>query len=210
MTEDNSGLFDDSRRSFMKKGALATTALALGAGATAGTASAQEDADEVLVYGDDYLPGQDFTVVSALNTQTKEDLIAESGSEDDVFDDPDDWDAYIISYDLGVDAPTWGFVLEENGTLSMGDSATMGEDGQFRDSALDLIEVTPGATGNGDDNGNGDEEDGDMEEEEEENGAAADDGNGGNGGDGGGNGGDGGGNGGDGGAGNGGDDGGGN
>ncbi|MFD1564644.1 twin-arginine translocation signal domain-containing protein [Haloarchaeobius amylolyticus] len=178
MTEDNSGLFDDSRRSFMKKGAVATTALALGAGAT-GTATAQADGS-VLVYGDDYKPGQDFTVISALNTQTKEDLLAESGSEDDVFDDPDDWDAYIISYDLGVDAPTWGFLFTEEVSLSAGDSETMGDDGEFRDSQLDLIEVTPGATGNGGDteNGNGDGEDGDMEDGD----GAMEDGNGGAGG----------------------------
>ena len=153
MTEDDSGLFDDSRRSFMKKGAVATTALALGAGAT-GTATAQADG-QVLVYGDDYRPGQDFTVVSALNTQTKDDLIEESGATDDVFDDPDDWEAYIISYDLGTEAPTWGFLFSEEITLSSGDSETMGNDGEFREPAVDLIEVTPGATGNG-----GDGEDG--------------------------------------------------
>src|SRR6056297_3738463 len=137
MTEDDSGLFDDSRRSFMKKGAVATTALALGAGAT-GTVSAQEDG-QVLVYGDDYRPGQDFEVISELNTQTKEDLIADSGSEDDIFDDPDDWEAYIISYDLGAEAPTWGFLLSEDIALSSGDSETMGDDGEFRDSQLDLV-----------------------------------------------------------------------
>jgi len=147
----------------MKKGAVATTALALGAGAT-GTATAQEDG-QVLVYGDDYRPGQDLTVVSALNTQTKEDLIEESGSADDVFDDPDDWEAYIISYDLGVEAPTWGFLFTEDLSLSSGDSTTMGEDGEFRDPAIDLVEATPGATGNG---GNGDmEDDGDGGNETE-------------------------------------------
>ena len=139
MTEDDSGLFDDSRRSFMKKGAVATTALALGAGAT-GTVSAQADG-QVLVYGDDYRPGQDFEVISALNTQTKEDLIADSGSEDDIFDDPDDWDAYIINYDLDTDAPTWALLFTEDIALEAGDSETMGEDGTFRNSRLDIIDV---------------------------------------------------------------------
>ncbi|WP_143823878.1 calcium-binding protein [Natronorubrum thiooxidans] len=177
MTDNNSGLFDDSRRSFMKKGALATTAVALGASATSGTAAAQEDSDgTVLVYADDYQPGIDFDVVSALNTSTKEDLLAESGSEDDIFDDPDDWDAYIINYDLGTDAPTWGFLFTEDVSLSAGDSETMGDDGEFRDPQLDLIEATPGASGNGGDtNGNGDEEEMAEEEpmDEEEDGAGA-------------------------------------
>ena len=177
MTDDDSGLFDDSRRSFMKKGAAATTALALGASATAGTVSAQEADGVVLVYGDDYQPGTDFEVISELNTQTKEDLIENSGAEDDVFDDPDDWEAYIISYDTGTDAPDWGFLLSEEVTLSSGDSETMGEDGEFRAPAVDLIEATPGETANGGDGGNGDNGDngsnGDM---------GADGGDGGNGG----------------------------
>ncbi|WP_224214679.1 calcium-binding protein [Natrinema longum] len=165
----------------MKKGALATAGLALGAGATAGTAAAQEDG-QVLVYGDDYKPGQDFEVVSALNTQTKEDLLEDSGSADDVFDDPDDWDAYIINYDLGVDAPTWGFLFTEELSLSSGDSGTMGEDGEFRDSQIDLIEVTPGATANSNGNGNGEEEDTEEEDTEDENGGNGAGANGGGGG----------------------------
>ncbi|QFU84198.1 calcium-binding protein [Natronorubrum aibiense] len=163
----------------MKKGALATTAVALGASATSGSVTAQEDSDgTVLVYGDDYQPGIDFEVISALNTSTKEDLLEDSGSEDDVFDDPDDWDAYIISYDLGTDAPTWGFLFTEDVSLSAGDSDTMGDDGQFRDSQLDLIEATPGASGNGGDtNGNGDEEE--MDDEEDDGNGGANGGNGG-------------------------------
>ncbi|WP_245852899.1 calcium-binding protein [Natrinema ejinorense] len=159
----------------MKKGALATAGLALGAGAT-GTAAAQEDGT-VLVYSDDYMPGVDFEVVSALNTSTKEDLLEASGSADDVFDDPDDWEAYVISYDLGVDAPTWGFLFTEDLSLSSGDSGTMGEDGEFRESPIGLVEVTPGATANG--NGNGEEED--TEEENGGNGAGANGGGGGGG-----------------------------
>lgn len=140
----------------MKKGAAATTALALGASATAGTVSAQEADGVVLVYGDDYQPGTDFEVISELNTQTKEDLIENSGAEDDVFDDSDDWDAYIISYDTGTDAPDWGFLLSEEVSLSAGDSETMGEDGEFRAPAVDLIEATPGETANGGNGGDGD------------------------------------------------------
>ncbi len=167
MTEDITGPFGDSRRSFMKKGALAATALAVGTGATAGTTAAQENGnEEVHVYGDDYRPGVDFTVVAELSTSTLNDVVEESGSEDDVFDDPDDWDGYVINYDLGVDAPTWGLLFAENGEVSVGDTNTMGEDGDFRDAEIDLIEVTLGETA--EEEPEEEEEEEEIEEEEEE------------------------------------------
>jgi len=73
--ETDSGLFDDSRRSFMKKGALTAGAVALGT-AGAGTAAAQDGGDgEVIVHADDYFPGAGFTVAAALNNQTRDDLL---------------------------------------------------------------------------------------------------------------------------------------
>ncbi|MFC6757361.1 MULTISPECIES: twin-arginine translocation signal domain-containing protein [Haloarcula] len=74
MTDDSSETLldriDDSRRDFMKKGALATGALALGA---SGTAAAQEDDDgvfgdgwEALVFIDNFHPNARFTFVSGV------------------------------------------------------------------------------------------------------------------------------------------------
>lgn len=145
MADANNTMSDNSRRS-VTKGALATTALALGAGATAGTATAQDDdddddEDQVLVFEDDYRPNVGFEVISEVETAKKEDLMVDSGATDDVFDDPDDWEAYIISYDLGEDAPIWGILFTEDIDLSTGDSETMGDDGEFRDSQLNMIEV---------------------------------------------------------------------
>ncbi|MFD1564646.1 calcium-binding protein [Haloarchaeobius amylolyticus] len=145
MTDKDTMMADDSRRS-VTKGALTTTALALGAGATAGTATAQDDdddddEDQVVVFEDDYRPDVDFEVISSLETAKKEDLIDDSGSADDVFDDPDDWDAYIINFDLGEDAPIWGILFTEDIDLSPGDSETMGDDGAFRDARLNMVEV---------------------------------------------------------------------
>ncbi|WP_193787485.1 twin-arginine translocation signal domain-containing protein [Natrinema gari] len=144
--ETDSGLFDDSRRSFMKKGALTAGAVALGT-VGAGTAAAQ-DGGSVVVFGDDYEPGVDFTVVSMLNDGTKDELFSEAGLEDE-FDTPDDWDVYIINYDVGGSAPSLGFLMSEDIDLSAGDSETMGSDGQFRDAELSLVEATPGETGGG-------------------------------------------------------------
>lgn len=175
MTDDDTGIFNDSRRSFMKKGALATTAVALGAGATASTATAQEDG-EVVVFGDDYQPGVDMTVVAELNDGTRDELFSEAELEDE-FDDPDDWDVYIINYDLGGSGPSLGFLMTEEADLSTGDSDTMGEDGQFRDAGLNLIEANLGETGDGDDEDDEDDdepEDG-AEDEPDDDGPGADD-----------------------------------
>lgn len=146
MSTDDETLSDDSRYPLLKKGALATTAIALGTGATAGTAAAQddddddgEDEDQIVVFGDDYRPDVGFEVISALETAKKEDLIEDAGG--DVFDEPDDWEAYVISYDLGGDAPAWGILFTEDIDLDTGDSGTMGDDGEFRDAQLDMVEV---------------------------------------------------------------------
>jgi len=141
MTTENKEQSDDSSDSLAKRGTLAATALALGAGATAGTAAAQDDEDVVVVFEDDYRPDADFDVVSELEPETKEDVLSDSGATDDVFDDPDDWDAYIIKYDLDTDAPAWGLLFTEDIALEAGDSETMGEEGAFRDSRLNMIEA---------------------------------------------------------------------
>ncbi|MDF9746537.1 calcium-binding protein [Natrinema salsiterrestre] len=145
----------------MKKGALTAGAVALGT-AGAGTAAAQ-DGGSVVVFADDYEPGVEFTVASALNDGTKDELFSEAGLEDE-FDTPDDWDIYIISYDLGGSAPQLGFLMSEDVDLSAGDSETMGADGQFRNAELSLVEATPGESGNS----SADEEDDEEDEEDDE------------------------------------------
>ncbi|MFB1062889.1 calcium-binding protein [Natrinema sp. H-ect4] len=177
MTKDtDSGLFDDSRRSFMKKGALATSMAALGAGAMTGTGAAQDDTDgEVIVHAEDYKPGVEFTVAAALTGGSRDSLLEETGAAEE-FSTPDDWDVYIINYDLGGSAPSMGILMSEEADLSQGDSNTMGEDGEFRNPSLAMVETTLGASSNGGDGGNGD-------------GAGDDGGNGGGAGDNGGNGG---------------------
>ncbi|ELY49753.1 hypothetical protein [Natronorubrum bangense] len=140
MIKNSDGQSNDSKRSFVSNGALATTATALGAGALAGAAVAQNE-DEVVVFGDDFQPDVDFDVVSQLSSSAKLDIIEASGSADDVFDDPDDWDVFIINHDLGSDAPTWGLLFTEDLDLSAGDSETMGEDGDIRDPELHLMRI---------------------------------------------------------------------
>ncbi|KDE60204.2 calcium-binding protein [Halostagnicola sp. A56] len=132
----------------MKKGALAAGAVALGT-AGASTAAAQDDSDgEVIVHAEDYNPGVEFTVAASLTDSARDDLLDETGAADE-FDTPDDWDAYIINYDLGGSAPSMGVIMSENADLSQGDSDTMGEDGEFRNPSLAMVEATLGASGNG-------------------------------------------------------------
>lgn len=142
MTDDNEiRSARGSGRSVTKTGALATTGLVLGAGTFAGTAAAQDDDDEVVVLGDDYRPDLDFDVVAQLAEETKDELIDNGGVADE-FDDPDDWDAYLIDLDLTDDGPTFGFLLTEEADLEAGDSETMSEDATFRNAELNLIETT--------------------------------------------------------------------
>ena len=141
MTESKTDQSSNEPGSLKRRGTLAATALALGASATAGTATAQDDEDVVVVFDDDYRPDADFDVVSELEPETKDDVLADSGATDDVFDDPDDWDGYIINYDLDTDAPTLGLLFTEDIDLEAGDSETMGENGSFRNSRRDLIEA---------------------------------------------------------------------
>lgn len=161
MTKDtDSGLFGDSRRSFMKKGAAGAGLLALGAGAATAQDNETEGEDEepaggdgggggqVVVFGDDYEPDAEFTVASALEDGTKDELFEAIGASEE-FDSPDDWDVYLINYDMGGSAPALGHLMTEEADLSAGDSETMGTDGTFRNAELDLVEAGLGSGGGG-------------------------------------------------------------
>ncbi|MFA9501224.1 calcium-binding protein [Natrinema sp. H-ect1] len=162
----------------MKKGALTAGAVALGT-AGAGTATAQDGGSgSVVVPNDDYEPGVDFTVASALNDGTKDELFSELGLEEE-FDTPDDWDVYIINYDMGGSAPSLGHLMTEDVDLSAGDSDTMGTDGEFRNAELGLVEATPGETGETGGGGDGGEPAADEEDDGMGGGNETDGGNGG-------------------------------
>jgi hypothetical protein len=65
---DSNFLDSDSRRSFMKKGALASGALSLGLGSVGGAAAQQSDdqaeGGKALMFNDEFRPGAQFRVVS--------------------------------------------------------------------------------------------------------------------------------------------------
>ncbi|WP_211704963.1 calcium-binding protein [Natronobacterium texcoconense] len=148
MSEED--LHGDSRRSFMKKGTLAATALAAGAGATA-TATAQEDDEEdddmdngeegeVVVTGQDYYPDVNADVIAELESGTRDTVL--EGLNEEQFDDIGDWDVYIVQFDVGAGTVLGHiFVDEDDAEVAEGDSVTMTGDASFLDTELNLLEV---------------------------------------------------------------------
>jgi hypothetical protein len=138
MTKNTSGVTGDSNRSLIRKGALATTAVALGASAMAGAAVAQENG-RAIVFGNDYIPDIDFDIISQVDTGTRNNLFRAANLVDE-FSDPDDWDLYVISYDAGGSVESLGYLMSDDTDLSDGDSGTMEEEASIRNSVLNLIE----------------------------------------------------------------------
>lgn len=142
MTRETDDPTDDSAKSLAKQGTIAAGALALGTGAAAGTAVAQDD-EEIVVFGESYFPGVDYDVVAELEQATTTDIL-ESATETDgqtEFDDPNDWDGYIISYDIGDTAGVLALLFTEEADLETGDSETMSEEASFRNSTLYTVEA---------------------------------------------------------------------
>ena len=158
----------------MKKGTLAATALAVGAGATGtyGSVMAQDDEEEgeVVVHGHDYYPGGEFTVLAELETLSRTDLLEHLDEDEAVFDDVDDWDVYVISIEAGEAGPL-GHLMVENGDVSPspGDTGTMDETASIRDAGLNLLEldVTLEEVDEEDDEVD-DEEDDEVDDEEDD------------------------------------------
>ncbi len=157
----------------MKKGTLAATALAVGAGAASTSATAQEEQGdgEAVIHGHDYYPDGEFTVLAQLETLSRTDLLEHLDEDEAVFDDPDDWEVYVIGIEAGEAGPL-GHLMVENDEVSPspGDTGTMGETASIRDSGLNLLEldVTLEDVDDEDDDEVDDEVD-DEEEDEEEN-----------------------------------------
>jgi hypothetical protein len=127
----------------MKKGALATGALALGLG-SAGSASAQ--GANVLVYTYDYHPNVQFRVVNALEQSTTVRLLQRAGGGDvPEISQPDDYNAYIIRYQLGGgggQGQITTFVFGRDLSLSSGDTRRFSGDASVFSSTLNLLSTS--------------------------------------------------------------------
>ncbi|UHQ96148.1 calcium-binding protein [Natrinema halophilum] len=128
-----------SRRSLATKGALAGSAVTLGA---AGSATAQED-EEVLVYSYSYWPDTNFEVLSRLQQSTTVDLLEVDGEMVDVISQPDNWNGHVIRYDRGTEtAGLTTFLFLRDGTFDEGDTETLSEAASMFSSRLNLLSTS--------------------------------------------------------------------
>ncbi|WP_435155751.1 hypothetical protein [Haladaptatus sp. DFWS20] len=137
--QDTENVESEERRSFMKKGALATGALALGLG-SAGTAAAQ-DGSSVLVYTYDYHPNVPFRVANSLEQSTVVRLLSRPGGGDvPEISQPDDYSGWVIRYDLGgQDAAITTIMFSRQASLSSGDRRRFSGDATIFSSELNLL-----------------------------------------------------------------------
>lgn len=150
LTEDEVlDLGDSSRRSFMKKGALATGALALGT-AGANTASAQQTR-RVLVFAYQYYPNIRFRVRQPLQASTTVNILRRpDGNRVPEISQPDDYNGYVIDYRLQDNARVAGIttLLFTRGLLERGVSYRLAADAQVFTSELNLLSTTARRVGN--------------------------------------------------------------
>ncbi|SDQ45391.1 calcium-binding protein [Natronobacterium texcoconense] len=142
MTDETSGPGSDSRRTFIKKGALVAVGLTAGTGATATTATANDET--AVLQGHDYYPDVDFDVLTQFGTGTRNNFF-ERFDEEEVLGDPGDWEVYVIRIDIGESEGELGHLLidtdDDDLDVEPGDSGTMDEIGSFRNRERNLIET---------------------------------------------------------------------
>ncbi|RQH03195.1 calcium-binding protein [Natrarchaeobius oligotrophus] len=134
----------DSRRTVIKKGALAATAFTVGAGATA-TAVAAVNGEVAVLHGSDYSPGADFDILTQFGTRTRDDFFERYDEDEDVFTDPSDWEVYVIRIDIGESEGELGHLLidddDDDLDVEPGDSGSMDEIASFRNPEWNLVET---------------------------------------------------------------------
>lgn len=126
----------------MKKGALAATAVALGATATGtGTVGAQQEG-QALVFSYDFHPGQDFEVVAPLEASTTVNVLQLDEETVPEISQPDNYNGHVIRYDMGGEgAGVTTFLFSQDVSLSSDDSGSFGEDATMFSSQLNLLSV---------------------------------------------------------------------
>lgn len=153
---DVTDLLDDvneSRRSVMKKGALATGALALGS-ASIDSATAQDG--RVAVFAFKYYPGADFDVVAQLESSTTVEVLQDQGETVPEISQPDEWTGHIIRYDVGEDSGITTLLFTDGQGLEAGASGTLGTDASVLSSQLNLLDTSLDGGGQQNGGGNGD------------------------------------------------------
>ncbi|RQG96631.1 twin-arginine translocation signal domain-containing protein [Natrarchaeobius chitinivorans] len=144
MTENIRDQAGDSRRTFMKKGGLAAAALTVGTGATVTIATAVNGVVAVL-HGSDYYPGADFDILTQFGTRTRNNFLQQYDEDEAEFDDPGDWEVFVIRIDIGEGEGELGHLLidtdDDDPDVEAGDSGSMDDIASFRNPERNLIET---------------------------------------------------------------------
>lgn len=124
-----------SRRSFMAKGVLAASALALGASAF-GTATVSAQRAQTAVFSNNYYPGASFEVIAPLQTNTTVDRLRAEGETVPEIAQSNEWTGHIIRYD---EAGITTFLFTRGQRLNADENGTMGDDASMFSSQLNLL-----------------------------------------------------------------------
>ena len=129
---------DRSRRNFMKASALAAGGLALGATAAEGAAAQSESM--ALVYAYEFHPVTNFRVVDTIRASSTVRLLRlADGSRVSEISQPDDYNGYIIRYELGDPRSAVTTFLFTRATLQRGQAYRMSGIAQLFSTDLNLI-----------------------------------------------------------------------
>ncbi|WP_157971565.1 twin-arginine translocation signal domain-containing protein [Halorussus litoreus] len=160
-----------SRRSFMKKGALASSAVALGVASTGSTTAntVQDDGNvpnQVLVFAYDYNPGLSFGVINRLQQQTVNRILGQSIGDngDEVVSDPTEYNGYIAQYQSDDALGEYLLVFVREETLATDTTYQFNPgDATFFNTDINLLQSGLGSGGgdgsSDDDSGNGGSDD---------------------------------------------------
>ncbi|WP_458184926.1 twin-arginine translocation signal domain-containing protein [Haladaptatus sp. NG-WS-4] len=153
-TRDRTGTkTDDSRRDFMKKGALTASAVGLGL-AGAGTTAAQQR-DDVLVYTDDYIARTPFRIVSQLpQSITIQLLRLPNGNTVPEISQPDDYNGYAMRYSTGNQNVIGASYVFTTGTLQEDTRYRFATEANVFNGRLNLLNTTASRIGGGGGSGN--------------------------------------------------------
>lgn len=139
------GTDTDQRGGRLARGALTAAAFGAGLMASAGVATASND-DTGIVHGTDYRPNGDFDILAELATQARNEFFEQFDEDEEIFIDPTDWEVYSIQFDTDDSRIQLGHLLidtdDTDVEIEPGDSGTMEDDGSFRSTDRNLIELT--------------------------------------------------------------------
>ncbi len=130
----------------MAKSALVTGALTLGTAAF-GTATVGAQQEQIAVFANSYYPGANFDVVDPLQQGTTVDILQVDDEPVAEISQPDEWAGHIIRYDIGRGAGITTFLFVRGGSLSRGDSGTIGPEASVLSSDLNLLTTSLGDGG---------------------------------------------------------------